>query len=181
MPPEGQKDTENQRGATLVEMAMVLPLLVLIIMGILEFGVAFKDFLTVSHASKEGSRVAAFAGDDPNTDCLVAQEVVGILGADPRIQRIEIYKTDANGNQLAGYTNTWKLVGDPADCEYGWTTVEQWPPVGRNVTVGGGTPLDIVGVRVILQRSWITGFPPFRGSYTVDEHTINRVEPEAFA
>jgi hypothetical protein len=27
----------------------------------------------------------------------------------------------------------------------------------------------------------MTGFPPYSGSYTVDENTIVRMEPEAFA
>ena len=35
-------------------------------------------------------------------------------------------------------------------------------------------------VRVIMTRSWLTNFPPFTGSFTIDESTITRVEPEVF-
>lgn len=44
----------NQRGASLVEMAMVLPLLIIVLVGTLEIGAAFRDFLTTSHAVREG-------------------------------------------------------------------------------------------------------------------------------
>ena len=42
---------DNERGAALVEMALVTPLLVLLVFGILEFGLAFRDRLTVSNAT----------------------------------------------------------------------------------------------------------------------------------
>ena len=32
-----------------------------------------------------------------------------------------------------------------------------------------------------MTHEWVTGFPPFRGSFTIEESTITRVEPEAFA
>jgi len=35
-------------------------------------------------------------------------------------------------------------------------------------------------VRVIMTRSWVTGFPPFRGTFQVDETTLTRLEPKAF-
>jgi hypothetical protein len=31
-----------------------------------------------------------------------------------------------------------------------------------------------------MTRDWVTGFPPFRGSFTIDESTITRLEPQAF-
>lgn len=49
----------NSRGAAAVEFAIVLPVLLLLVMGIIEFGLLMKDYLAVSHASREGARYAA--------------------------------------------------------------------------------------------------------------------------
>ncbi len=166
----------------MIEMALVFPILVLLIVGMLELGMAFKDFLTVSHAAREGSRVGAFVGDALDADCQILLATVAALnpGDVNRLQRIEIYKADSNGNQITSKTNTWTYQsGDPNDC-LSWSEAVTWPSTSRQVTAGP-TPLDIIGVRVILDRSWITGFPPFVGSYTIDETTIIRMEPEAFA
>jgi hypothetical protein len=36
-------------------------------------------------------------------------------------------------------------------------------------------------MRIVYQHDWLTGFPPFSGSITIDEQTISRLEPEGFA
>ena len=41
----------DERGASLVEAAIVLPVVILIVFGIIEFALAFKDSLTVSSAT----------------------------------------------------------------------------------------------------------------------------------
>jgi hypothetical protein len=49
---------EAHRGQTLVEFALVLPLLVLILVGIFDFGRAIYAYNTVSNAAREGARLA---------------------------------------------------------------------------------------------------------------------------
>ena len=46
-------------GASAVEFALVLPILLALLMGILEFGWAFNGFITVTGAAREGARIAA--------------------------------------------------------------------------------------------------------------------------
>ena len=48
----------SERGAELVEMALVLPVLLLVIVGIIEFGFMFQRFLVLTNAANEGARVA---------------------------------------------------------------------------------------------------------------------------
>jgi Flp pilus assembly protein TadG len=48
----------DERGASLVEFALILPLLVLFIFGIIDFGWAFSQQLAVKHAAREGVRAA---------------------------------------------------------------------------------------------------------------------------
>jgi Flp pilus assembly protein TadG len=52
------KILNNQRGQSLVEFSIILPLLLLIIMGIAEFGMMLNSYLTIRNASREGARAA---------------------------------------------------------------------------------------------------------------------------
>ena len=48
---------KNEKGQSLVEFALILPLLLLLIMAIVQFGVVFNGYITVSNAAREGARV----------------------------------------------------------------------------------------------------------------------------
>jgi Flp pilus assembly protein TadG len=47
---------DHQRGASLVEFALVLPILLVLIFGIIEFGVLLYDKAVITNASREGAR-----------------------------------------------------------------------------------------------------------------------------
>jgi len=49
----------SQRGATAVEFALVFPLLVMILFGIFQFGIAYNNWIALTHAAREGARLAA--------------------------------------------------------------------------------------------------------------------------
>ena len=53
----------DERGATAVEFAFILPLLLVIVLGIVEFGHAFQVQGTLSAAAREGARVMALQND----------------------------------------------------------------------------------------------------------------------
>ena len=50
-------------GAALVEFALILPLLIMLIFGIVEFGRAYNANITLTHATREGVRELAISGD----------------------------------------------------------------------------------------------------------------------
>lgn len=52
----------GSRGAELVELAVVLPLLLLLIGGIVDFAFMFQAFEIVTNAAREGARVGALPG-----------------------------------------------------------------------------------------------------------------------
>ena len=53
----------NERGATAVEFAFIVPLLIVLVLGIAEFGHAFQVQGTLSAAAREGVRAMALRND----------------------------------------------------------------------------------------------------------------------
>jgi Flp pilus assembly protein TadG len=56
----------NEEGQSLVEFALVVPVLLLIVMGIIEFGNLLMNVNVLTGAAREGVRIAAVT--DPNVD-----------------------------------------------------------------------------------------------------------------
>ncbi|WP_344818852.1 TadE/TadG family type IV pilus assembly protein [Microbacterium soli] len=54
----------NERGAAAVEFALVVPLLVLLLLGIIEFGWTFNQQVSLSNAARESARYYAVHLDD---------------------------------------------------------------------------------------------------------------------
>jgi Flp pilus assembly protein TadG len=176
----------SEEGASLVEFALALPILILVLISIFEIGAAFRNYLTISYLAREGARMSAFLGTDIDADCtMVTSLATQMMPSDfARLNRIEIFRADAAGNQVVSDTNTFTFTGtDSTNCGH-WTQVITWPSTSRQTEVNtttGTPPLDVIGVRIVTNQSWMTGFPPYSGNYTVDENTIVRMEPEAFA
>ena len=91
----------GDRGATAVEFALIAPLLVLLVIGIIEYGLWFSDSLSVRQGVREAARqgVVANFGDttscgltgastsDPNSLALMctAQDRIGGITGDPAV------------------------------------------------------------------------------------------------
>jgi Flp pilus assembly protein TadG len=58
----------SERGAEMVEFALIAPLLLLIIGGIADFGFLFQSFEVTTNAAREGARVAILPGYDADAD-----------------------------------------------------------------------------------------------------------------
>ena len=52
----------SEDGAELIEMAIVLPLLLFLIMGMVDFGFLFQRYVVLTNAAVEGARVASLPG-----------------------------------------------------------------------------------------------------------------------
>ena len=52
----------SERGAAAVEFALVMPLLLLLVFGIVEFGLIMNRQITVTHAAREGARYYSLPG-----------------------------------------------------------------------------------------------------------------------
>jgi Flp pilus assembly protein TadG len=50
---------KDQQGQTMTEFAIVLPILVLLVFAVIQFGIAFNNYLTLTDAARAGARKAA--------------------------------------------------------------------------------------------------------------------------
>jgi len=62
----------DERGAALVEMALTLPLMLLVSAGIFEFGRAYQTWQVLTNAAREGARIAVLPG---TTDANITNRV----------------------------------------------------------------------------------------------------------
>lgn len=63
----GEIKMKNNKGVALVEMAIVLPLLIILVFGIIEFGFIIYDKAMITNASREGARIGIVFRIDPST------------------------------------------------------------------------------------------------------------------
>ena len=104
-------------GASAVEFALVLPILVLFIFGIVEFGLAFYRAQGMEAAVREGGRVAAVgaSGSEISTAVLNGVGLVPIDGSDVSVCVTEIPDPDSPPGpggcvDLASFTGCDELV-----------------------------------------------------------------------
>ncbi|MBU0723312.1 pilus assembly protein [Patescibacteria group bacterium] len=55
---------KKEKGQSMVEMAVLIPILFMLLIGIFEVGVVFHNYLVLSQAAKEGARSASLGGSD---------------------------------------------------------------------------------------------------------------------
>lgn len=70
---------KNQRGTAAVEFALVLPLLILFIFGIIEFGLAMHAKEILTNAGREGARAGIVFGDPRPTESKIIEVVKAYL------------------------------------------------------------------------------------------------------
>jgi Flp pilus assembly protein TadG len=75
----------NDRGANLVEFAMVAPLLILLILGMVEFSWTLATHIDVKQGAREGARITAVNTPDTGNAGLAAEicSRMDLVGSDP--------------------------------------------------------------------------------------------------
>ena len=111
-----------QKGASAVEFAIVLPLLLVFVFGIIEFGILLYNKAVITNASREGARAASIYYTDVNNNPIPMPAT-----GDPSVQKVV---TDYCTNHLITFggstTPTVTTTGptDPPPNEYRSVTVE---------------------------------------------------------
>ena len=190
-------------GAALVEFTLISTLIFMLLFGIIEFGLAFRDRLTIANATQTSARVVSALGSDDASDYETLKSIEQSLNTLPNtgigiVRFVDIYLADANG-QPAGscggggsLCNRYMWDPQPVGCDWnpcpdpdagygGWT----WDPATRDVALPG---LDVVGVRVTFAHQWLTGgIVPLPNVDCTSPYTncwadtaILRLEPQVF-
>lgn len=72
--------TQKDHGAAAVEFALVLPALLLLLCGIIDFGRAYNAQITLTHAAREAARVWALGGTTAETTARAQATATGLTG-----------------------------------------------------------------------------------------------------
>jgi Flp pilus assembly protein TadG len=65
----------NQQGQSMTEFALVLPILALLLFGVIQFGIVFNNYITLTDAVRAGARKGAVGRHLQNPDGAVVQTV----------------------------------------------------------------------------------------------------------
>ena len=102
--------SQRENGAALVEFAVIAPLLMILIFGIVEMGLAFRDRLTVSSAVQSAARIGSVLGTENEADFATLQAITAGLNGqlDPtNITAVYIYRSDETGAFFASVANRY--------------------------------------------------------------------------
>jgi Flp pilus assembly protein TadG len=167
---------ERAGGQSIVEFALILPVFLLLLLGILEFGMAFDHLISISYASREGARTGAAlvngggtlgcsAGQSPNAATVDPQIVAAVerVLASPgsqvalnRVSQIRIYRTTTTGAETTN-VNVWTYTpgagpvvdGDALDFSVSTTA---WTVCSRTNTL----PAPSIGIAIRYRYDFAT-------------------------
>lgn len=188
-------------GQALVEFAIILPLFMILLLGLVEFGFVFANYQGLEYATREGARTgAALAngqngqnGQPPATTCTTidnqviaaVQRVItgkGSIVSLANVSQIRIFKyDDATGGPLSGSINVWTPgagpVVDGVALKFAWTS-GTWNACTRD---NGATP-DSIGVDLTYSYHLTTGLATLlhwtgTSSMTMTDQTVMVLNP----
>jgi hypothetical protein len=180
----------DQRGQSLVEFTMVIPIILTMAFSIAEFGVAFGTNMSMIEATREGARVGAVLVD--GSKALGLPGCTGAANVDPQVilaveraiespgsgialanvDWIKIYQADANGNAVAGEVNTWTYTGATSTyCGLALHFIQgtpQWPASSRNNIL----PVSSIGVSIEYRYKLFTPLSALTSLFGLNQITM---------
>ena len=193
-------------GAVIVEFALVLPFLVLLLFGVVDYGLAWRNDSILTSALRSGVRAGSQAQNASTADLLALQAFTGVIGQGKRltIQKVVIYKVTAANTTGAvppecltagaltagGYTSSSvfcnvyspsKLTGaNLVAANFGGTTGKYdtfYPPTTRSNSLAGTGP-DGFGMYAAVTYTSLTKIIPGT-TMTLTDSSTGRLEPSA--
>src|SRR5438309_9867382 len=74
-PVQKRIQIRNEQGQTMTEFALVLPVLALILFAVIQFGIVFNNYITLTDATRAGARKAAVSRQDANRNSDVVSAI----------------------------------------------------------------------------------------------------------
>jgi hypothetical protein len=178
--------SEDERGAALIEAAIVLPLILVLVFGALDFSVAFNQSGTLAAATRAGARTASTLVKDPGYAVKAANAVAAALQTigPTQVDEVWIYKP-APGPGSAPIGGSFASCSDCVG--YRWVPATRrfdtsnpmgsmWAAHAQNACpdVANDTP-DRVGVYVRGHHDFVVKL--FGATRTLTARTVMRLEP----
>lgn len=176
--PGGRRldEVRRQRGQSLVEFALVLPVLVFLLFAILEGTLAIFAVDTARFAAGEGSRLEAESGSASNADTASVQVIrTGPLGQTSlvTVTSVDVDRLIIGSNGVASKDsakhNSYKLDGT--------AITVTWPPTNRNVRNGSS---DFLRLTINYQYKWLSGTLLATGPLTLTQSFDVQLEPQSY-
>jgi hypothetical protein len=170
----------DDRGATLVEAAIVLPVMLMITFGTIEYGLAMANSSTLKQSTRSAVRMVSTS---PKTEAYgLAEDAAKTTLANTTFlvpEEMRIYKADPEtGQPVGGCPGTTCLVYTWTGTGWG-TPAGSWAPASQYAclvtTVSPPRYPDAVGVSIRARHEFVTGF--FGDSLSMTERTTMRLEP----
>ena len=150
----------DERGTSLAELALVMPVLLLILFGMIDFGKAINYWIDETHLANEGARLAVVnsnPGAGLSTPVRLQQYILG------QVDSAELHG-DVVGTQRTAHSATVAI------CLYHAAD-------GSLITTGPGAVGDTVEVLVRYSYNWLRGFPfPGNPATTITGKSAMRLE-----
>jgi Flp pilus assembly protein TadG len=86
-----KRTIKNEQGQTMTELAFVLPILLVLLFGIIQFGIIFNNYVTLTDAARAASRVGAVSRNSPTgaqNDCETKGYDAGVNLEQPHVKFI---------------------------------------------------------------------------------------------
>jgi hypothetical protein len=173
----------REKGASLVEVAVVMPILLALAIGLAEIGFLVIDYITVTNAARSGARTGAALNTDPATDDailnVVEEDLCNLEFGDAVVVRI--FLANAEGSMSSSqnnYSASGSLSCNNNSHAFTCDALEggcNWPPASRNNEPPNN--FDRLGVRIEFTHNYVTDFLPLP---TTDflETAIMQLEPD---
>jgi Flp pilus assembly protein TadG len=178
----------------IVEAAIIIPLLLMLTFGAIEYGIAFRDAAAVAASSRSGARLASTlsTADDitlqQNVALAVSDSLHDLINGTPTY--LVIYRANSNGDAASGsltaatptcddcWIFSWN-AGNPPTVPAKWVLTggagTPWTKAERQAAVCKQTTLPSIGIYVRATQKGLTGL--FGGNKTTDQKTAMRLEP----
>lgn len=99
------KSLKNEKGQSLIEFAILLPLLLLLLMGILEFGLMLNAYLSINNSAREGARLGIVDGSN-----LEISELITNLSSNLNTENLVVNIIPLEGSRKSGDTLTVEII-----------------------------------------------------------------------
>jgi Flp pilus assembly protein TadG len=126
--------SRRERGAAAVEMALVLPVLVLLLGGIIDLGRAFMTQTILTNAAREGTRFAMISTNLATDKTSIETRAKDAAGLDPTAKATASANLSTSGCGANGFTGTLTVT---VSSTFNWLFLNALPGVSNPQTMTG--------------------------------------------